>query len=86
MSDTGAGPYCSDGNHCSQRERIAELEKDKLELAQISAGLYEAVENLEEALRRLVDSAEHVERTWLVQGQEWDSVTDAKRVLQEGKL
>lgn len=26
MSDSGPGPYCSDGNHCAQRERITELE------------------------------------------------------------
>ena len=25
MSDSGLGPYCSDGNHCSQKEYIAEL-------------------------------------------------------------
>ena len=43
----------------------------------------ERIAELEEALRCLVDHAEHVESNWLVQGQEWESVTDAKQVLQK---
>jgi Tfp pilus assembly protein PilN len=36
VSDSGPGPYCSDGNHCYQRERITELEA-KLKAAELDA-------------------------------------------------
>jgi len=57
MSDRGPGPYCTDGTHCSQKERIAELERQ-------NAVLNTALWNLAGKAARLEfgDDYEHIDR------------------------
>jgi hypothetical protein len=59
MSDSGPGPYCSDGNHCAQKEYITEL-KSILDFAsKLEARRIKRIAELEAENEALKKDREH---------------------------